>query len=65
MAQLFLSAAGAVIGSFIPGVGPQIGWMVGPTMGGALMLDDISTNQDVANESLKHIDCPDTRPDWC
>jgi len=32
--QLVLGAAGAVIGSVIPGVGTQVGWMIGSTVGG-------------------------------
>lgn len=64
MGQLVLSVAGAVIGSFIPGVGTAIGWAAGPAVGGALMIDHKTTNQDT-HEPFEHIDCPDTRPRGC
>jgi len=34
VAQLILGAAGAVIGSFVPGVGTALGWSIGSAVGG-------------------------------
>ncbi|MBI4291332.1 MAG: hypothetical protein HY661_07635 [Betaproteobacteria bacterium] len=36
MAQIIVSAAGAVAGSFIPGVGPAMGWSIGAALGGMM-----------------------------
>lgn len=33
MAQLVVGVLGAVIGSYIPGVGPQVGWAIAPALG--------------------------------
>lgn len=37
MAQLVLAAAGAAIGSIVPGVGTALGWSIGSMLGGALV----------------------------
>lgn len=37
MAQLVLAAAGAAIGSIVPGVGTALGWSIGSMLGGALI----------------------------
>lgn len=48
MAQLIVATAGAVIGSFIPGVGPAIGWTPGILIGP----DQASTEASEAAESM-------------
>lgn len=53
MGQLAVSVAGAVIGSFIPGVGTAIGWTAGSMLGSALFPPDAQKVQGPRLNDLK------------